>query len=204
MRENKCIDCGIERHRSAKTGRCHQCKLANDKIVNRARTIKMLTDLGYDIISDFENSSHAMITVKRLSCGHLTTSRVNNIITQKCKCQICGPIERMKKCLAGYMRDHGRDYDLKKWVDYRTLCRRLTNRTYKQNKNILNPNDLPRSMKDNHIDHKVPLIVCFKEGIAPEKAASLTNIQFVTAKSNLSKNKHEYDKKILRKLLINK
>lgn len=202
MRVNKCIDCGILRHRCAKEGRCLPCKLANDKIKNQIRTIEKLTKLGYEILSKFENSSHAKITVKRISCGHTFTAQVNNIFTERTKCCICGPKERMKKCMEGFMRDYARDYNMKKWEDYRNYVRRISNKTYKENIQKLNPNNLPRSKKDNHLDHKIPLIVCFKEGVNPNIAGSLQNLCFVSARDNLSKNKHSYNKKLLEKLRL--
>ena len=197
----KCIDCGKERHYKSRPGRCHQCKLINDKIVNQQRTVEKLTNLGYEILSEFKKSSHCKITVKRISCGHEFTCTINNLITQQTKCCICGPIQRMKSCMDGFMAKNARDYNMKKWVDYRTYVRRISNKVYKENIQLLNPNNLPRSMKDNHLDHKVPLIVCFKEGVDANVAGSLLNLQFVVARENLSKNKHSYDKKILKKML---
>ena len=200
--EVKCNDCGIIRHPKSRPGRCHQCKLLNNKLINRERTIKKLTDLGYQILSDFKSSSHCDITVKNLKCGHVFTARVNNLVTRQTKCGICGPIQRMKSCMEGYMAKNARDYDMKKWEDYRNYVRRISNKIYKENVNKLNPNNLIRSKKDNHLDHRIPLIVCFKEGVDPNIAGSLQNLCFVSARNNLSKNKHSYNKKLLEKLRL--
>lgn len=202
MEVKYCIDCGKERHYKSRPGRCQTCREIYDKSVNQKRTKDKLKKLGYQILSEFENSSHAKITVKRLSCGHIFTSQVNNIFTQATKCGVCGPKERMKKCMEGFMRDYARNYDLKQWEDYRNYVRRVSNKTYKENVQKLNPQNLTRSKKDNHLDHKIPLIVCFKEGVDASIAGSLQNLCFVSARDNLSKNKHSYNKKLLEKLRL--
>lgn len=202
MHINKCIDCGVERNYKAKIGRCQDCRNIFITNQNKINAHNNLLKLGFKLLDDSDCRSHSYAEVKNLKCGHVFTARVNNLITGRTKCGICGPIERMKKCMNGYMKKHARDYDMKKWEDYRNYVRQISNKIYKENIQKLNPNNLPRSKKDNHLDHKIPLIVCFKEKINPNIAGSLQNLCFVSAKNNLSKNKHSYNKKLLEKLRL--
>lgn len=199
---NKCIDCGRERNYKSKVGRCQTCRDIFITAQNRINARTNLASLGFELVEDSDCRSHSIVTVKNLKCGHTFSARTNNLITGRTKCGICGPKERMKKCMAGYMKNNARDYDNKKWTDYRDYVRRLSDRIYKENISKINPEGLMRNRYDNHLDHKVPLIVCFKEGVDAKVAGSLLNLQMSSARDNLSKNKHSYDKKVLRKLLL--
>lgn len=201
MRINKCIDCGSERNYKAKIGRCQICRDIFITNQNKINAHLNLSKMGFMLLEDSDCRSHSQVTVKNLACGHIFSARTNNLITGKTKCGICGPTKRIKKCMAGYMAKNARDYDMKKWEDYRNYVRRISNKTYKENVQKLNPNNLIRSKKDNHLDHKIPLIVCFKEGVDANIAGSLQNLCFVSARDNLSKNKHAYDKRLLKKLI---
>lgn len=68
----------------------------------------------------------------------------------------------------------------------------LSDKAFNQNQALLNPNNVKRSVNEWHLDHKVPIIVCFLEGLTIEQAASLKNLQLMDAKNNLSKGKYYF------------
>lgn len=127
------------------------------------------------------------------SCGTKQTWRYDNILkqlkTQPEPCQSCGGKARTKNATAAYVEIYGRDYDLKKFTDYATKVRRMSDKIYKQNVDVINPRGLKRGWRTYHLDHIVPIVECFKRGWSPEKAAALENLQMLTAGDNLSKGK---------------
>ena len=156
--------------------------------------------MGYDLISSNGIGAHQAVTVRKHDCGHIFTAKFNNMVTGRTKCGICGPQQRIRTCMAGYIKKHARNYDVSKWNDYNRLCTQLSNRTYRQHKQLINPQGLPRG-KQYHLDHKVPMIVCFKHGIPPTVASTYENLHVIPARSNLSKNKHTVDQAVLASLL---
>ena len=102
-------------------------------------------------------------------------------------CGTCGPKHRLTNALSAYIEKYGRDYDIKKWDDYRLLVRKLSDITYRQFKEEINPQNHRRGKKTWHLDHKHPIIACFKEGWTPERAAGINNLQMLTWQDNLMK-----------------
>lgn len=85
-------------------------------------------------------------------------------------------------------------------MDYSMMVRRLTQANYLANKHILNPENHDRSPDGWHLDHRVPVSVCFDEGVSVERAASLQNLEMVRAQVNLQKSKFVFDKTLLESL----
>jgi hypothetical protein len=89
--------------------------------------------------------------------------------------------------MEGYLEKYARTYDLNVFEDYKNKVRTYSNKVFDANQDILNPLGLKRSMTGYHLDHKVPIIVCFLENIPVQLAGSLQNLQLLTAAENLSK-----------------
>jgi hypothetical protein len=98
----------------------------------------------------------------------------------------------MKAALEGFMDKYAKDYDLDAFDDFRQKVRGLSEVTYKLQKESLNPKKLPRGRHLYHLDHKVPIIECFKRGWTPEQAASVQNLQLLWWEDNLSKGSAVY------------
>jgi hypothetical protein len=86
-----------------------------------------------------------------------------------------------------YIEKYGRDFDVTLWEEYRTKVRRLTEQTYKQHKFEINPLNLKRGMKTFHLDHRMPIIEGFLQGIPAEQIAAKENLQILPAFDNISK-----------------
>ncbi len=68
---------------------------------------------------------------------------------------------------------------------YRSFVVSLTNKTYAQHQNIINPNNLDR--KQYHLDHKIPIRECYDREIEPCLVASVRNLQMLLAADNIKK-----------------
>jgi hypothetical protein len=98
----------------------------------------------------------------------------------------------MKHALKFYVEKYGRTYDLTKWKDYQHKVRMLSGPNYYKDFYRINPLNLKRGRVEIdpdcvHLDHIIPVIYGFKNGLAPEILADAQNLRIVPAKTNLSK-----------------
>ena len=93
----------------------------------------------------------------------------------------------MAKAMEGYKKKYGISYNLGDRQSYVRLVRSLSDRNYRLYHDIINPGGVERSSGQHHLDHRVPIIWCFKNGLPPELPALSTNLQMLAAGENLSK-----------------
>ncbi len=77
-------------------------------------------------------------------------------------------------------------------VEYERYCKKvrtLSDKIYKENITEINPLGLKRGQRseDYHLDHIMPIIEGFVQGLTPEFMARKENLQMLPAKDNLSK-----------------
>ena len=76
---------------------------------------------------------------------------------------------------------------------YAYKVRRITEETYKKYKDIINPENLPRTLcgveGGYQLDHRVSVHKGFKFGINPKVLGSLDNLQLLPWKDNRTKHK---------------
>lgn len=72
--------------------------------------------------------------------------------------------------------------------DYFIFVRALTERNYNLFKSQINPKNLKRSWKANHLDHIYSVSQGFKDGINPFWIAHPSNLQMLKARENKKKN----------------
>jgi hypothetical protein len=82
---------------------------------------------------------------------------------------------------------------IKEYRRYVGAVIRLSNILYEENKEIINPDNLPRGQQakgnnNYHLDHIVPINICWKEGVMGEFCASLDNLRLIPWQENISKN----------------
>ena len=72
---------------------------------------------------------------------------------------------------------------------YKELVRHLTEKTYRKNKKLLNPLNLPRGMERGkyHLDHKFSVSMGYINNIPVEIMASVYNLEIIESKENLVK-----------------
>ena len=76
--------------------------------------------------------------------------------------------------------------DLEKYSEYRAIVRYFTTQNFNKYYWSINPNNLKRG-DEYHLDHIIPVIQGFREGIDPEVIASIGNLQMLTSLDNLQK-----------------
>ena len=196
-KERICESCGSVSHVFGMAKRCIPCQKAEATLVAIVGEKEDIVSNGYEILSGpnigkFNKREYTLKT----PCGHQWTVRSDNfrklINNAKAKglpmpCGTCGPQHRLTNALSAYIEKYGRDYDVKKWDDYRLLVRKLSDITYRQFKEEINPLNHRRGKKTWHLDHIFPIIECFKQGWPVEKAASRENLQMLHWQENLMK-----------------
>jgi hypothetical protein len=108
--------------------------------------------------------------------GHDYSCTWNNWMKNK-RCRIC--YEKNKFDNAVKYKDG--------WDLYYFIVWKYTEKNYKQFKNIINPNNLKRSIGHYHLDHRFSVAEGFKLGILPEIIGSVKNLEMLNHSNNISK-----------------
>lgn len=187
-----CNNCGVKRNTNSRAELCTNCEKDRRKQHYLSKWKSELCSKGYEIIEFQVRNSHSPVTVKKIDCSHIFTAKLNNILSGMTSCGYCGPKTRIKPALSKYVEKYGRTYDLKEWTDYRRYVRMLSEQTYREHIDVLNPKRLNRSRPDLdqnsvQLDHIIPIIYGFKNGIDPELIADVRNLRIVDCTVNLQK-----------------
>lgn len=90
-----------------------------------------------------------------------------------------------------YQRYPNKDFT-KNYKKYKNAVYRLSQIVYNENKNIINPNNYPRTKMGVQggwqLDHIKPISECFNEGISIQDAADVKNLRMLPWKENLMRN----------------
>lgn len=193
-RERKCTGCGEISITCSRATRCNRCR-TDDKaaaliIENRAILESLYEDVQGPTLNKHNQREW---TFTHEECGTRQTWAFYNIQKQlklrpeHTPCSACGGKERMSKAMVAFIEKYGRDFDVKLWEEYSAKTRRLTEKNYQANKLFINPLNLKRGIRTYHLDHKMPIIEGFLQGIPAEVIAAKENLQILPALSNLSK-----------------
>lgn len=107
--------------------------------------------------------------------------------------EICECLNIKRSSLYQWIKKFGlkRPNQTSEYQKYKRRARRLTENTYVQYKQILNPNNLPRTLcgvdGGYQLDHIVGLYECYVNGVSEEDCASISNLQLIPWKENLKK-----------------
>ena len=198
-RERECTECKQVMLTASKASICLQCKCklkSKDAVQNE---LEIIADYGYGVNGEPTKNKFGKRVYKLIApcCNGEFASVFGNLISgikkneqsgyNKLPCGLCGPKHRMEAALKGYVANNGRDYDLEQFEDYTIQVRGYSDGMYRRNKDKINPNNLKRGKFDNHLDHIVPIIECFKKGWSVEQAGALDNLQMLHWQDNLSK-----------------
>lgn len=87
-----------------------------------------------------------------------------------------------------------RNPNIKEYTKYARKVHALSHKVYEQNKEIINPNNYPRTLcgVENgwQLDHIIPIKECFEKGISAEEASNVKNLRMLPWKENLMR---QYD-----------
>ena len=189
-----CQQCGNQQSTFSRVAICSSCTIKNKKEKLIANEEAELEDLGYKIVSGptYDEHNHRKWKVITPCCNTeyeplLLTVRSMMKRTGSPPCLRCGGKKRIAKAMSGYIAKYGASYNIKDKHDYVKCVRGLSNKTLDVYESFINPEKLNRGINDYHLDHRVPIIWCFKRGIYPELVALCTNLQMLSAEQNLKK-----------------
>jgi len=200
-----CIDCGIQKISCSKAIRCCKCSTSFRLAPSKENDIELLGSMYTNVKDAGINENGKQCYSFTHSCGISQTWIMNNLKTRlkkspnKIPCSKCGSVNRIKTAMQMYLQKYTKDYDLKEFKGYSKKVRTLTEITYRENIRILNPLNLKRTRGNTgyHLDHIVPVIVCFTSDVSPEQASSLQNLQMLDAGMNLSKGRKFFNEQLL-------
>lgn len=186
-RERTCIRCGKVEVTFSKAEVCHACHWEVKQAKAAENEKSTLVGLGYEEIDGpvFQQTLHRSWSFVHPDCGTQQTWRFGNILKQlklrpdSTPCSHCGGKERIKPAMAAFIEKYGRDFDVTLWEEYSTKVRRLTEKTYQKHKHEINPLNLKRGVHTYHLDHKMPIIEGFLQGIPAEQIAAKENLQIL-------------------------
>lgn len=79
------------------------------------------------------------------------------------------------------------------YVRYRNKVHKLSEKTYQENKEIINPNNYPRTLcgvvGGYQLDHIVEIKDGFQKNISPEEMSKVENLRMLTWEENLKRNR---------------
>lgn len=196
--ELTCADCGLKRFSFGRNERCNPCatkekyKGSRQKIIDRLNAFEDISDIQYAGLNEYNKTT----IIYKHRCGAKQEWTLSNIRKQLDKdstiapCSVCGAKRRTDAATKAYIAKYGIDESrLDEWETYRKLVRRLTEKTYRLNKDIINPLNLKRGVFEYHLDHKLPIIEGFLQGLPPAQLAAIDNLQMLTSTQNLSKSR---------------
>lgn len=196
FRDRTCTACGaVEYNTATKSEICAKCCLENKKQIAILKERASLVALGYqNILGPFLNA-HGQRQWKFVhTCGVEQTWTFGNILKRRKEdpdsipCSKCGGKRRMAFAMTAFVAKYGITEE--QMVEYERYCkkvRHLSDKVFKEHHDEINPLQHKRGMHSYHLDHIMPIIEGFIQGLTPEFMARKENLQMLLAKDNLSK-----------------
>lgn len=169
---------------------CPSCNKQKTYGEDRESMEKKILDMGYQILSPV-NGYKKEITVINTNCGCGRSWKTipQSILSGKSFCRPCNDDKK---------RQRFDDINKERAVEddgsiesYRRMVRNLTEKTYEEYKHQINPNGYQRGRSGDsdswHLDHIVPIVQCYRNGVSPEICADASNLQMVFWEQNAKK-----------------
>lgn len=165
---------------------------------NREQNLLLISNNNFTILTSdykgtrtYNNDPLAKIKVKNNICGHEFDVLPSAVINGTTDCAICGPQKRIANATAWSKANSAKWKETApEWLVYKSTVNSLTTTTYRNNKHLINPNNLLRGKAGDEgayqLDHIVPIRFCFENNIPAELCADVTNLQMLTWEQNLS------------------
>lgn len=182
---------------------CPNCNAINRNTKyteHRQQVLQSLKERGIEILDptydgrlrlDYTKTlKEEKILVRNTHCGHEFYVTPLNLIQSNVECTICGPKKRIKAATAWSKANSLKwSKTASKWQQYKSTVTSLTEQTYTDHKEQINPNNLPRGKAGidgaYHLDHIVPKRFCFDNNIPAEICAHYTNLQMIGWRENV-------------------
>lgn len=169
---------------------CPSCNKQKTYGEDRQSMEKKILDMGYEILSPLNGYKKEIIVInKNCGCGRSWETIPQSILSGNSFCRPCNDDKK---------RQRFDDLNKERAVEddgsvesYRRIVRNLTEKTYNEHQDQINPNEYQRGRSGDgdswHLDHIVPIVQCYRNGVPPEICADITNLQMVFWEHNAKK-----------------
>jgi hypothetical protein len=150
--------------------------IKNDQsaVMSKPRPDRVKNETRFCIGKNCNNSFVVKPAMKKKYCSHSCQLRTENVAGK------------------GIGSRRIRNPNIKEYTKYARKVHGLSHKVYEQNKEIINPNNYPRTLcgvdGGYQLDHIAPIKECFNKGISAEEAADLKNLRILPWKDNLMRN----------------
>jgi len=150
--------------------------IKNDQsaVMSKPRPNRVKNETRYCIGKNCNNRFVVKPAMKKKYCSHSCQLRTENVAKK------------------GIGSRKIRNPNIKEYTKYARKVHGLSHKVYEQNKEIINPNNYPRTLcgvdGGYQLDHITPIKECFNKGISVEEAADLKNLRILPWKDNLMRN----------------
>ena len=145
-------------------------------VMSKPRPNRVTKQIRTCIGKDCSNTFEAVPSSKKKYCCHSCQQKTANVAAK------------------GIGSRSVRNPNIKEYTKYARKVHGLSQKTYEQNKEIINPNNHPRTLCGVEggwqLDHIIPIKECFEKGISAEEASSVSNLRMLPWKDNLMR---QYD-----------
>jgi len=176
---------------------CNNIRKNDNKLVSQQFHVDALKQRGINIISNYSalRSTTTKLVFYNENCGHTFETYPGNVIELETDCIICGKKNRTNVVTAWSKSNSAKWRETAtEWQIYKSKVSSLTEQTYKQHINKINPTKLPRGKAGidgaYHLDHIVPKRFCFDNDIPPEICADVSNLQMIGWLDNVGSRNH--------------
>ena len=196
FRDRTCTTCGdVEYNTATHSDVCKKCYVEENKRIKRLEEHAFIENLGYRHVSHVGYNKFGKPEWQFThTCGKEQIWTFSNLLKRLngdpniLPCSSCGGKRRMSIAMAAFMDKYGiTEAEMILFERYSKKVRHLSDKNYKKYLSEINPDNLPRSRYEYHLDHITPIVVGFKQNLPPEFIARKENLQMLTAKDNLSK-----------------
>lgn len=92
-----------------------------------------------------------------------------------------------------YRKPREFSYDIEEYAGYKKAVYKHSNRTYKENIDVINPDGHERTRNGVkggwQLDHIKPVVECFETGMSIEEASSVDNLRMLPWRENIKRNR---------------
>lgn len=180
----------VQAHKTYKIQGCPKCTVAASTSDAKAATQATMTKMGYVWSSEYLGHKKPLTVMNtKCGCGRYWTTTPERILSGRSFCRPCN--DDRKRNRFNELNEVRRKRFDGSYDTYRATVRRLTEQTYKNNLQLLNPDGHVRALSGTHngyhLDHIVPLVIAYRVGIPPEECAAVYNLRMLQWQKNANK-----------------
>lgn len=153
----------------------------NQVIINPEHINELTNNKGFKLVEVLKIDGKYSKFIVECSNGHISNRTYNSFrVNKKFNCE---------RCYYDSISLNMTDEEIEEFNNYNKQVRSLSQRTYREHKDIINPLDLPNNRYGYHIDHKFSVSEGYKNKINPIIISAKENLEMLFWKDNLNKNK---------------